>query len=65
MHTLMQDKLKRTSVDIAAIRMSIVPEARDAMTTKRPRGEERCGERLGIFNTNLKLMIVEPKVNVC
>lgn len=50
MHTLIQDKVKRTSVDIAAISMSIVPEARDAMTPKRPQGEERCGERLGVFN---------------
>lgn len=61
MHTLIQDKVKRTSVDIAAISMSIVPEARDAMTPKRPQGEEKYGERFGVFNTNLKLMIVEPK----
>lgn len=61
---MIQDKVKRTSVDIATISMSIVPEARDAMTPKRPQGEERCGERLGVFNikwTNLKLMMVEPK----
>lgn len=47
---MIQDKVKTTSVDIAAISMSIVPEARDAMTSKRPQGEERFGERLGVFN---------------
>lgn len=40
MHALIHDKVKRTSVEVASISMSIVPEARDAMTPKRPwRGE--------------------------
>lgn len=38
MHTLIHDKVKRTSVEVADISLSIVPEARDANDTKKTTG---------------------------